>query len=65
MTYFPAFSAKFTAGAYYRFTETWSAGLTSTIYWIPQWFLFNNDLRGKQSDNGLFANIGLSVRYHF
>ncbi len=65
LTYFPAFTAKFTGGAYYRFSESWSAGLSSTTYWVPQWFLFNDEKRGKASDNGLFTSIGLSVRYHF
>ena len=68
LTYFPAFSAKFTAGAFYRFSESWSFGLTSTSYWIPQWFLverIKNPDKEYKIDNGLFTSIGLSVRYHF
>ena len=65
MTYFPAFAAKFTGGAYYRFSETWSFGITSTTYWIPQWFLLDKDTRGHKSDNAFFTSAGLSVRYHF
>jgi len=65
MTYFPAFTAKFTGGAYYRFNESWSAGISTTTYWIPQWFLFNEKKRGKDSDDGIFTSLGLSVRYHF
>lgn len=59
MTYFPGFAARFTAGAYYRFSETWSFGLTTTTYWIPQW------IWGKAADNGFFTSAGLTVRYHF
>ncbi len=65
MTYFPAFTAKFTGGAFYRFTESWSAGISSTTYWVPQWFLFDKNTRGHKADNGVFTSIGLSVRYHF
>jgi hypothetical protein len=61
MTYFPAFTAKFTAGAYFRYTETWSFGITSTTYWIPQWFV--NDK--NKTVHGFFTSAGLSVRYHF
>lgn len=65
MTYFPAFAAKFTAGAYYRFNETWSFGITSSTFWIPQGFWLDKDTRGHKSDNGVFTSAGLSVRYHF
>ena len=64
MTYFPAFTAKFTGGAFYRFSESWSFGLSSTTYWIPQWFLFENP-KVHKADNGFFTSAGLSVRYHF
>ncbi len=65
MTYFPAFTAKFTAGAYFRYSETWSFGITSTTYWIPQWFLMDSATRGHAANNGFFTSAGLSVRYHF
>lgn len=65
MTYFPAFTAKFTAGAYYRFTESWSFGLSSTTYWVPQWFLLDKNTRGHAVDNGFFTSAGLTLRYHF
>ncbi len=64
MTYFPAFTAKFTGGAFYRFSESWSFGLSSTTYWIPQWFLFEKP-KVHKADNGFFTSAGLSVRYHF
>jgi len=61
LTYFPAFSAKISAGAYYRFNETWSVGVSSTGYWIPQWFMSDS----SKNDNGFFAMLGVSLRYHF
>lgn len=60
MTYFPSLAVKFTAGAYYRYSETWSFGISSTTNWIPQWFKDSS-----YNDNGFFTNAGLSVRYHF
>jgi hypothetical protein len=70
MTYFPAFTAKFTGGAYYRFNETWSFGISTTTYWIPQWFSIgrpnsSDNTRGHAIDNGFFTSACLSVRYHF
>ena len=65
MTYFPAFTAKFTAGAYFRYSETWSFGITSTTYWIPQWFLMDKNTIGHATNHGFFTSAGLSVRYHF
>ncbi len=68
LTYFPAFSTKFTGGAFYRFSESWSVGITSTTYWIPQWFLIErikHKDRNYTVDNGVFTSAGLSVRYHF
>lgn len=62
MTYFPAFTAKFTGGAYYRFTETWSFGISSTTFWTPQWWERNDSI---QFDQALFTTAGLTVRYHF
>ena len=62
MTYFPSFAAKFTCGAYYRYTESWSFGLSSHTYWIPQWI---KETDKRKSDHGIFTSIDLSVRYHF
>ena len=61
LTYFPGFSAKATAGAYYRINETWSLGISSTLYWMPQWFFDDS----SKNDNGLFTMLGVSLRYHF
>lgn len=60
MSYFPSLSAKAAAGAYYRFSEIWSFGISTDIYWIPQWCKDSS-----KNDNGLFASAGLSARYHF
>ncbi len=60
-TYFPSFAAKFSAGIFFRYSETWSFGLSTITYMIPHWFIDepeNNDL-------GIFSAINLSVRYHF
>ena len=60
-TYFPSFAAKFSAGAYYRISETWSFGLSSNTYFIPHWFIDEPD----KNDFGIFTSANLSVRYHF
>lgn len=60
MTYFPSFAVKTAGGAYYRFTESWSAGISTDFYWIPQWFSDS-----KKNDNGMFLSAGISARYHF
>ncbi len=60
MMYFPALSVKASAGAFYRWSESWSIGLSTHAYWIPLWYT-NKDY----NDNGLFATADLSVRYHF
>ena len=65
MAYFPAFSAKFTGGAYYRYSESWSFGLSTTTYWIPQFFWLDENTRGHDPDHGVFTSACLSVRYHF
>ena len=60
LMYFPALAVKASAGAYYRWSETWSFGLTTHGYWIPLWYT-NKDY----NDNGFFASVDLGVRYHF
>ena len=71
MTYFPAFTAKFTGGAYYRITETWSFGLSTTTYWVPQLFWIGeinskeNPYKGYKFDQAWFTSACLTVRYHF
>lgn len=68
MTYFPSFSVKFSAGAYYRYSESWSFGLSTNSFLISQWY---NDSDKKwfgaseKNTTGLFTTLGLSVRYHF
>jgi len=60
LVYFPSLAAKASAGAFYRFFESWSFGISSYIYWIPQW-----DSDPSKSDHGIFATAGLTARYHF
>ncbi len=60
MNYFPSFVLKGSAGAYYRFNDMWSLGLSSTFIWIPQ--PYSNSSR---NDNGMFLTAALGVRYHF
>lgn len=65
MTYFPAFTLKTEAGAFYRFSESWSFGLTSFFMWTvetPGWKSSENN--GKDF-HGLFQTASLAVRYHF
>lgn len=61
MTNFPSFSAKLTAGAYYRMFESWSFGLVSSLYWIPQFVKEDT----SKNDNGIFVTAGITARYHF
>ena len=60
MMYFPALSVKASAGAFYRWSESWSFGLSTHGYWIPLWYT-----NKEYNDNGFFATADLSVRYHF
>lgn len=60
-TYFPSFAAKFSVGAFYRYSETWSFGLSSVSYVIPHWFISEP----QKNDVGIFTSVNLSVRYHF
>ena len=60
LTYFPALAVKTTAGVFYRWSESWSFGLSAQAYWIPLWY--TNSI---YNDNGLFTTVDLSVRYHF
>ena len=60
LMYFPALSVKFSAGAFYRYSETWSFGISNHTYWVPQWFK-----ESEYNDQAFFTTAGLSVRYHF
>lgn len=60
MMYFPALSVKASAGVFYRWSESWSLGVSAHAYWIPLWY------KNKEyNDNGLFSTVDLSIRYHF
>ena len=60
MSYFPALTVKGSAGAFYRMSESWSFGITTTGFWIPQWVKDSS-----KNDNGLFLTAGVTARYHF
>jgi len=47
-------------GAYYRATTSWSFGLTSNWYWLPQW---TKD--SQRNVDGNMLDLLLSARYHF
>ena len=57
-TYFPAFTIKAEAGAFYRFTEAWSFGLTTFVMWSVE------KARGDYT-HGWFETASLAARYHF
>lgn len=59
-SYFPAFAVKAEVGAFYRAFETWSFGISSNIFMIPQWFK-----ESEKNDLGIFCTANLSARYHF
>ncbi|MCR5063929.1 MAG: hypothetical protein K6A89_11665 [Treponema sp.] len=72
MTFFPAFTAKGSAGIFYRINESWSTGFNASLMYIPMWLkdeykgLYKNpDGSDKTYDYGLFTNAGIAVRYHF
>lgn len=60
--YFPSFAAKGSAGCYYRITESWSAGLSASGIFIPQFFSGENK---KYNHIGYFALVSLGGRFHF
>lgn len=60
ITYFPAFTMKAYGGCFYRINDSWSAGISSSFMWIPEWFA-----DPTLNYNGLFLTAGLSIRYHF
>ncbi len=62
LTYFPSLAIKFTGGAFYRYSESWSFGLSTHTTWLPQW---KTGAEKDKSDQGFFTTLGLSVRYHF
>jgi hypothetical protein len=51
------FFAKIQASAFWRFIPSWSFGLTTSWWWVPQW--------AEHTVHGNFAELTLSARYHF
>ena len=60
--YFPGFAGKIEAGAFYRITEGWSAGITGQWLYLGEWY---TDTKNADSDYGMFMQASVSARYHF
>jgi hypothetical protein len=59
MGYF-GFFMKPSASVYWRFNPSWSFGLNTGWWWVPQW------TRDRSRDvHGHFVDLTLSARYHF
>jgi hypothetical protein len=51
-------------GAYFRFNPDWSFGLSTALWWVPQWPKAWED--GKvYNRNAYFLQLTASARYHF
>lgn len=61
METFPTLITKLSAGAYYRFSDSISVGLSTDFIWIPQWFI----KEPSHNFNGLFETLNIGLRYHF
>lgn len=66
-TYFPAFAFKAEVGAFYRWTEAWSFGISSYFMTIGEWSnkLKENDTNTDKTFTGMFQTVSLCARYHF
>lgn len=60
MMYFPAPTIKASAGAYYRITEGFSAGVEGTFLCLPQWTKTK-----EENFTALFATAAIGIRFHF
>ena len=60
MEIFPSFTAKLSAGAYYRITDSVSLGISTDFLWVPEWFKDSS-----KNFNGLFETAEIGLRYHF
>ena len=60
MEIFPSFTAKLSAGAYYRITDSVSLGISTDFLWVPEWFKDTS-----KNFNGLFETAEIGLRYHF
>ena len=60
--YFPGFTGKLDAGAFFRMNESWSFGLGSEFLYLPQWYTTTEN---ADSDYGLFLTGYVCARYHF
>lgn len=60
-TYFPGLVLRGGLGAYYRISESWSAGIEGFFTYMPQWY-------AKQPEKNDFLNmasVSAGVKYHF
>lgn len=58
--YFPSFAGKASAGCYYRFTDSWSAGIAASGIVIPMIY------KDKSLNHvGYFASVSVGGRFHF
>lgn len=66
-SYFGFFS-KPSAGVFFRLNPSWSFGLNTSLWWVPQWTNKTRELNyqtNKIHTHGFFWEIGVMVRYHF
>lgn len=59
MSYWPALTTKTSAGAYYRMSESWSFGGSTTLWTLTEYMN-----KGKNK-TGLFITAAINARYHF
>lgn len=60
MSYWPALTFKASAGVYYRFSESWSFGASTSFMSITELFAKN-----QKQQTGMFVTGALNARYHF
>lgn len=59
--YFPGLTTKATAGVFYRITEAWSAGISGSFFWEPEWY--NNP--SYKNTSVLLSTVNIGGRFHF
>ena len=61
---FPSLSLGASGGVFYRFTESFSLGLSCSYIFIQQWVKNGKDI-AVNNNQGQFLGINLGARYHF
>jgi hypothetical protein len=60
------FFAKPSVSGFFRITPDWSLGLTTALWWVPQWTSKKRDgYTGNVNIHGFFLDTTIGVRYHF